>query len=196
MGKFKTLSLFIGIFILASCAQSRFLLDQSTFLPYKEFNKKSLFSPGTEVMSVTVTDGRENKDFLGMAKTGASYKDTPFVSEGSPQQFLEPYYIRSLEERGLVMDDSAEVQIEIVINELWVSELQEKFKGERAKCHIDLTVFAKKGSKSFKGSYWSKITSAANLGDGSEHLTPTLASCLNTSVEKIVKEQKLERFIK
>jgi uncharacterized lipoprotein YajG len=197
MGKFKSLGVLIGVFVLVSCAQNKFLLNKSTFVPYKEFDKKSMFTPNTEVMSVNVIDGRENKEFLGMAKTGARYLDTPLVaSDETPQQFLESYYLKNLRERGLLITDAAEAQIEIVINELWTDELQEKFKGERAKCHIDLTVFGKKGSETFKGSYWSKIKSAANLGDGSDHLAPTLASCLNTSVEKIVKNGKFETFLR
>ena len=200
MGKIKLsvniAKLCIMLVFLTSCAQSSYLLDNSKFTPFKEFNKTSMFDRSSEVMSLSIVDGREDKQFLGMAKTGARYTETPFVAEVTPQIFLETFYTKELSRRGLTLSGSAEAQIEIVINELWVDEIQEKFKGERARCQIDLSLFAKKDIKSFKGSYWAKIESAANLSDGTDHLTPTLASCLNVSIEKIVKDVKFSTFLK
>lgn len=197
MGKIKLIVyLCFMILLVTSCAQRSLLLDKSTFSPYKEFSKKSMFTPGIEIKSLSVIDGREEKQLLGMAKTGARYTETPFVANVSPQKFLDKYFNNEFQSRGIFITDVAESQVEIVINELWVDELQEKFKGERARCQIDLTVYANHGSDSFKKSYWSKIKSAANLDDGSDHLSPTLASCLNMAVEKIVKDGKLSGFLK
>jgi len=196
MGKQLELLLFL-LFLVGGCAQSRLLLDRNLLIPFEEFAEKSKFKPGSQAVSLAVIDerDRDRKELLGMAKTGARYKDTPLIVPGGVKQFVKDYYLKEMSERGFVFSDQSSTLIELVVKNLWVDELQEKFKGERAKCHVEIELYAKKGPTSFKARYWAKITSAGNLGDGTDHIAPTLASCLNLSIEKMAKDNKFTDFL-
>jgi len=196
MGRIKLIVCFMSLVLLSSCAHKNYVLEKEKVVPFKEFSKVTNFVDTPQILSLQLVDARENKDMLGMAKTGVSYTSTPLITPEGASVYLKAYFENALTQRGLEITDLAESELEIVINTLWVDELQEKFKGERAKCNVEIDVFAKKGLNSFKGSYWTKITSAGGLGDGTDQLAPTLASCLNEVVEKIVADQKLVSFIK
>ncbi len=194
MGKFT--SLIVLSFLAISCAQTKVVLNNQKFKAYKQYSSLTSFPMGLEVMSLKVSDARENKEVLGMAKTGASYIDTPVLPAQGTAVFLNNYFQDALKKRNLLFSDQTSVELELVVNQLWVDELQEKFKGERAKCHVEVAVFGQNDQKSFKGNYWTKLKSAGDLNDGTEHIPPTLASCLNLIVEQIAKDQKLINFIK
>jgi len=181
--------------LLYSCAHTNLSLDQNDFKPFKEYQSKTEFPAGSDVLDVKVIDSRESKQFLGMGKTGASYSDTPLTTPQGASTFISNYFTENLKARGLSLAGDSSVELEIIINKLWVDELIEKYKGERAQCNIDFQVYGKKELETFKGSYWAKITSGGDLSDGTDLLSPTLASCLNEAIEKIVNDQKLVEFI-
>jgi len=93
-----------------------------------------------------------------------------------------------LTKRGFSVNEMDGVALEVVINELWVEELIEKYQPEKAKCKANVTVYLKEGNTSWNGNYWTEIISPGDLGDGTEKLAPTFASCLNEIVEKLVKD--------
>ncbi len=181
--------------LFVSCATANLSLDQKEFKPFKEYEAKTEFPSGSNVLDVKVIDGRESKQFLGMGKTGASYTDTPLSTPQGASAFITNYFSENLKARGLNLSDESNVELEVIVNKLWVDELIVKYKGERAKCHVEFEVYGKKDLETFKGSYWTKITSGGDLSDGTDLLSPTLASCLNDSIEKIVNDQKLVDFI-
>jgi uncharacterized lipoprotein YajG len=187
---------FLGaVSLLSSCAHTNLTLDQNEFKPFKEYQSKTEFPSGSEVLDMKVIDSRESKQFLGMGKTGASYSDTPLTMPQGASVFISNYFTENLKARGLSLAGSSNVELEIIINKLWVDELIEKYKGERAKCNVEFQVYGKKELETFKGSYWTTITSGGDLTDGTDLLAPTLASCLNEAIEKIVNDQKLVEFI-
>ena len=78
----------------------------------------------------------------------------------------------------------------------FVEEVIEKYKPERAKCKVDLNFHITSPSAKWSGNFWTEFTSAGDLSDGTERLSPTLASCMNAVVEKLVSDQKFIDILK
>lgn len=187
----------IALLLMSGCAQQKVVLKNKEE-PFKEFSAKSSVSAATLPIKIaSVTDAREKGSAIGEALTGARYLKTPVYGSENPEVFVKGYLEEALRNREfLLVDNDEKVELNIVIKELWVEEVIEKYQPERAKCRISLEVNAQRESASYTGGFWSEIVSPGDLGDATEKLGPSLASCMNTLVEKIVADEKFASFIK
>ena len=102
----------------------------------------------------------------------------------------------ALETRGfLIVNNDEKVSLDIVIKQLWVEEVIEKYQPEKAKCNISLVLKGTKGEQTYTGNFWTEIVSPGDMGDATDKLDQTLASCMNVVSEKIAKDKDLIKFL-
>lgn len=183
--------------LLSSCAQQRIVLSEK-MKPFEGLDQTSAIPHATlPIKIMTVSDSRANAFALGEARTGARFKKTPVVSENGPENFVRSYLEKGLREREvLIVEQDQKVELNVSIHELWVEEVLEKFEPEKAKCRVSLEIHGVKNKEDYTGKFWTEVMSPGDLGDATEKLQPTLASCMNAVVEKIVKDKKFASFVK
>ncbi len=180
-----------------SCAQHQITLKSEEVVPFNEFSKVSRVGSGLKTISISsTTDNREKKDQVGMALTGVKYKETPIVINSVVSDYVKEYLILSLTDRGFAINNIDGIGLDVVINELWVEEVIEKYQPEKAKCKANFTFYLKEGNVAWNGNYWTEIVSPGDLSDGTEKIAPTFASCLNEVVEKLVKDSAFIKNLK
>ena len=180
-----------------SCAQQRLVLEQRDFVPFKDLDQVSQIGFVTQPMKVVnVMDARSSGVSVGEARTGARFEKTPvFTSGNSPEEFVKMYLESALRKRGaLIVESDQKIELSATITELWVEEVIEKYQPEKAKCKASLDIHSQKNGEKFSATYWTEVVSPGDLGDATEKLAPTLASCLNAIAEKIVKDKKFGDF--
>jgi uncharacterized lipoprotein YajG len=182
--------------VITSCAQPKLYLNKEEAIPLKEYSNKTNIRTSKSITIKMITDSRKEKQYIGMAKTGVSYSPTPLELTEPFEVYLKSYLSNALIERGAIVNDAGEIQLEFVVNELWVDELIEKYQPEKAKCKTNITVYTSIGSTNWSGNFWTEIISPGDLADATERLAPTLASCMNEIVEKLVKDETFRTIIK
>jgi uncharacterized lipoprotein YajG len=182
--------------VVTSCAQPKLYLNEKEAIPLEEYSKKTKVHTSKSINIKLITDSRKEKMYIGMAKTGVSYSPTPLELTQPFEAYLKSYLSNAFMERGVVVDNLGEIGLEFVINDLWVDELIEKYQPEKAKCKANITVYSSVGNTNWSGNYWTEIISPGDLADATERLTPTLASCMNEVVEKLVNDQSFKAIIK
>ncbi len=182
--------------IFVSCATSSLTLSKSDLVPFDNFQKTTKVNAKTKLISLnSITDNRDQNYAIGTAYTGISYDKTRVSLSEPLEVYLNDYVKREFASRNLVISKEGTAQLTIVVNELWVKELIEKFKPERAVCKANFTFYMQSPNAKWEGNIWTEITSPGDMGDGTEKIAPTLASCLNTIMEKLVREPKFLKFI-
>lgn len=185
------------MFLLVSCAKvSLVTLKKEELKPYPEFNSITYAKEETTDFEISeVIDAREVKTQVGEALVGVYFDKTPVELYKDTSLFLKDYLYSSLAARNFTVAQNSENKMVVIINKLWVSELIEKYKPERAKCEIDATIKFQNEKKAAQIKLWTSITSKGDMGDATEKLPSTLASCLNELTEKLVKSDALYQFI-
>ena len=167
-------------FLISACATEKVIIMQDDLLPYKDSSQLTKIEGAIKNLKINEVNDRREKTDLGFAYVGVQYTKTPIQLEQTEVEFVRDYMQSSFEARGIDIDESSPNLLDINIYQLYVYEVIEKMQAERAKCHADLelTLF--------------EYLSAGDLSDGTERISPTLASCLNDLVEKIIQD---DRFI-
>lgn len=180
-----------------SCAKVDVLtLEKENLVPFEEFSQISYAKKETLNFDITeVIDARVNKSNIGEALIGVYFEKTPVHLYKDTSSFMKDYFYSSLNSRNFHVVSGAEITAQIIINKLNVREVIEKFKPERAKCEIDLTLNFKNQKRESSIKLWTTIVSKGNLGDGTKKLAPTLASCLNEVIERLVSNQTFNSFL-
>lgn len=189
---------FLFVIVLSSCAQQRVTLKDQRLAPYEGFRDVTYLPFATlPVKLEAVSDNRKVQSAVGEARTGAQFKKTPVNFEDSFLEVFKDYLRNELKKRNvlMVMEDH-QVVMSVSVKELWVEEVLEKYQPEKARCHIKIEVFASKDKNEYSGTFWTEMVSPGDLGDATEKLGPTLASCMNLAVEKIVNDKKFVEFVK
>lgn len=182
--------------LLLSCASSTYTIKKNELVPYKESSHVSKVLGKTKTIRIIeLVDKREVLQ-LGEAFTGVEYQKTPVSLDEDFNLFLKKYFKESLEIRDIVETDMADLELQIVVHEVWVKEVIERFQAERAMCRVSMSFHLKGPREKWSGNFWTEFTSAGDLSDGSERLAPTLASCLNDIVEKLVRDEKFKNLLK
>ncbi|MCO4754699.1 MAG: hypothetical protein KC478_09450 [Bacteriovoracaceae bacterium] len=191
----KLISLF-AIFVLVSCAQQSVVLDKKYLHPYEDFDTTTVVSVASLPIKLEgLVDQRKVKS-VGIARTGAQFKKTPVFFDAAFVEVYKNHLRNELSKRNVLMVNSDQkAEMNVMIKEFWTEEILEKFQPEKAGCKISLEVQMIKGEEEYRGVFWTQITSPGDLGDATEKLAPTLASCMNSIVEKIVNDQKFIKFI-
>lgn len=185
------------LLLLVGCATESLVLKSKDLLPYKESAQLTKLDMG-KLKPITISkivDKRKTNSY-GSAYTGVQYQKTPLYMDLSLDKFLKTYLIDAFSIRNLIIENEAEVALEIEVNEMWVEEVIEDFQPEKARCKMNMAFHINLSDKKWSGEYWSEFTSSGDLSDGTERLAPTMASCLNETVEKLVKDPKFLDMIK
>lgn len=190
------MKLIILLVLAVGCAQPKLFLNEKDAVALKEFSKTTQIKTSKSFKINQITDNRPNKMAIGMGKTGVSYTDTPLELNMPFKEYFKSFLTTSFAQRGVMVDELGEVDLDFVVNELWVDELIEKYQPERAKCKVNITVYSKVTNSTWSGNYWTEITSPGDLADATERLAPTLASCMNEIIEKLAKDQSFLAIIK
>jgi len=183
-------------YLFVGCATQNLQVKNADLKAFDDFGKITRIQHPTKTIYLnSITDNREYKLAVGTAFTGMSYEKTPVILSAPLTTFLDDYFKKEFANRKLVILPNGETQLTIVINKLWVNEIIEKFKPERAVCKANFTFYMQSPGQQWEGNMWTEITSPGDMGDGTEKIAPTLASCLNSIMEKLVKEPKFLKFI-
>ena len=188
--------IFILLFLMVSCAQQKVVLQDVNLIPFEDFSKVTTLDQATlPVKLFELIDQRETMG-VGEARTGAQFKETPVEFRYGFSEYFKDYIKNSLKRRNVLMVMSDEKALmSITVKEFWTKELLERFQPERATCKISIDVKVQKNGDEYNGSFWTEVKSPGDMGDATEKLAPTIASCMNIIVEKIVNDQKLLKFI-
>lgn len=184
------------LLILVSCSTSTHIIKQNELLPYKESSQVTKVVEDLSPLKINQILDRRDKIELGFAFTGVKYQKTPINLNIPLKDYLKGYFVNGLEMRNISVVDQSLMLMDIEINEVWVQEVIEKFKPERAKCQVDMTFHINAPNSKWSGNFRTEFTSAGDLSDGTERVAPTLASCLNALLEKLVTDDKLITLLK
>ncbi len=189
--------LFAITLLTISCAQQKVVLKEQNLIPYEDFSKVTILNEATMPIKLSALVDQRNVAEVGQARTGAQFKKTPVEFKYNFSEYFKDYLRNSLSRRNvlMVMTDEKAV-MSIVVKEFWTKEVLERFKPERASCKIAIDVKVVKEDDSYSGSFWTEVKSPGDMGDATEKLAPTIASCMNIIVEKIVNDKNLLEFIK
>ena len=182
--------------ILLACSSTSLTLSNKDLLPYKESSQltKLNFEPAIALNITEVIDKREAKNF-GFAYTGVQYTKTPIHFDQPLGLMTKNYLMDALSLRGIrFLEEGATLQVEV--KKFWVHEVIEKYQLEKAKCEMSLVFHLDRGDKKWSGEYWTEFLSGGDLSDGTERLAPTLASCMNEVIEKLIKDEKFINLLK
>lgn len=186
---------------LASCAQQKVVVGEKNFVPFDSFSSVSKVSEARAPLKIeSVIDARETKTAIGEGRTGARFEKTPVLLTQKTEDFVRDYLERALETRGfLIVQSDEKASLNVRINRLWVEEVIEKYQPEKAKCNIALELTGQKGEQgkeeTYTGKFWTEIVSPGDMGDATDKLDQTLASCMNIVAEKIAKDKDLIKFL-
>ncbi len=188
--------IFILLFLMVSCAQQKVVLQDVNLIPFEDFSKVTTLDQATLPVKLFELIDQREKMGVGEARTGAQFKETPVEFRNGFSEYFKDYIKNSLKRRNVLMVMSDEKALmSITVKEFWTKELLERFQPERATCKISIDVKVQKNGDEYNGSFWTEVKSPGDMGDATEKLAPTIASCMNIIVEKIVNDQKLLKFI-
>ena len=184
------------LFWLVSCAAGSIVVKETDLKPYKDSAQVTKSDSGrTSIEIESVRDLRASKD-TGFGYTGVKYHKTPITLENPVETFVQDYITDQLELRNIEVLAGAATKLEISIVTFQVYELIEKFKPERAKCELQLEFKMRNNTKYWDGNYSENYLSAGDLTDGTKRLAPTLASCMNSLMEKLIHDDTFMDFLR
>lgn len=184
----------IFLLMVTSCASSNILIKKEELVPYKDSSQITKVNQGKMELTIqSVSDLRASKD-IGFALTGVQYTKTPLLIDKPVEVFIQDYISDQLELRNIEVLNDSPTRMEISIVNFQVYELAEKFQPEKAKCELQLDFKMNQNAKSWNGSYATEYTSAGDMKDGTTRIAPTMASCFNNLVEKMINDQEFRAF--
>ena len=184
------------ILLVTSCATESLMLKKKELLPYKESSQLTKLQGLNKSINLTeVTDLRKT-NLYGSAYTGVQYRKTPLTFDETLNAVVSDYMTSALEMRNIQVNVESEVNLVIEVEQMWVEEVIEKFQPEKVKCNVKMNFHVNLPNTKWSGSYWAEYLSAGNLGDGTEKLAPTLASCMNEIVEKLINDKKFINLLR
>jgi uncharacterized lipoprotein YajG len=186
---------FLALLLLVSCSTSNYILEEQDILPYKETNSLTRSNQTLKPFKINIIKDMRKDITYGNAYTGVKYQKTPIVLSSTVQAFTKDFFNSAFEMRNIHTSEESSINLNIDIKEIWVEEIIEKFQPEKAKCRVEMVFHIENENKEWNGSYWTEYLSAGDLSDGTERLAPTLASCLNQLVEKLVNDDKFIKMI-
>lgn len=179
-----------------SCATSVYKINTNELLPYKESSQITKITEKLSAIKINSVKDKRDRLNIGKAYTGVQYNETPINLNESVQVYVKNFMENALTMRNIEVDPYSQNLFDVEVNHIWVEEVIEKFKPERAKCKVDLSFHLTADGKKWSGNFWTEFTSAGDLSDGTERLAPTLASCMNAVVEKLVLDEKFIDFLR
>lgn len=192
----RNLNVIAMLFVMVGCASQSLTLKQTELTPYKDANQLTRLNGVAAPIQIISVEDKRSTNVYGSAYTGVQYQKTPLVFDASLDSLIRDYMKTAFSHRDIVLSQDSGTPLQVNVEELWVEEVIEQFQPEKAKCSVKLSFHINKPAKKWSGSYWAEYTSPGDMGDGTEKLTPTLASCLNEVVEKLIKDEKFVEMLK
>lgn len=181
---------------LVGCAADSYVLREKELLPYKESSQITKLNQESKTLTISaILDERKTKE-IGFAYTGVEYKKTPVYLESGLSGLMQSQISAALQMRNIEVIPNGEVNLVVAVKELSVHEVIEKMKPERASCKLGLEFSIDHNNAKWSGSYWTEFTSAGDMSDGTERLAPTMASCINELVEKLITDAKFTQMLR
>lgn len=193
----KLLCFSIAIMFVA-CAKMKINVQEADVVEFDDFKKVQKVAEQTQPISLNVIDARgEVPNVIGYGYTGVKYEKTPFELDMDLAAYLSKKLPLEFNKRAVdASSENAQIIVDLIVTKLSVYEFIEKHLPERAVCKIEFEIKSTYLSKEFNARYWSEVTSPGDLGDGTEKLAPTFASCINVIMNKITSDQKFISLIK
>lgn len=192
--KFIVLS---SLLFLISCAQMSVKVSDSDMRPFEEFSKLKKVDGDTKSVNIEVIDARGSEpNVIGYGYTGVKYDKTPVKIESDLATYLSDRLPTEFTKRGVLVGEEGDVALQINVSKFDVHEYIEKHLPERAICEVEFNLSSNYLAKNFKARYWAEVISPGDLGDGTEKIAPTIASCINVVMNKIVTDKKFINLIK
>ena len=180
--------------VLQACAASSLVLKKNELLPYKESAQVTKVIGKPLSLRIEAINDKRKQSIYGYAYTGVQYQKTPLYMDSDLSKLMTDYLSDSFELRNIpVLKGEGAVtasNIIVDIHALWVEEVIEDYQPEKARCRADMAFHIATKSQRWSGRYWTEFTSSGDLSDGTERLAPTMASCLNEILEKLVQDKK------
>lgn len=186
----------VGVLFLVSCSVSTYIMKENEMLPYKESAQVTKIVQNINSFELRSVKDKRDRASIGKAFTGVKYDITPINLNRPVNMHVRQFLENAFEMRNLNTKPGSELKMDVEINHIWVEEVIEKFKPERAKCKVDMSFHITGGNKKWSGNFWTEFTSGGDMSDGTERLAPTLASCMNSLVEKLVSDKKFIDILK
>ncbi|MDP7319667.1 MAG: YajG family lipoprotein [Bacteriovoracaceae bacterium] len=183
------------LILLVGCASKVILLKEQELLPYKESAQVTRLDKVNKALFIAqVRDKREEKTF-GHGYTGVRYDKTPVIFDVGINNLVQEHVVDALEIRNIMVKPGSDLKMTIDVHELRVDEIIEKFQPEKAKCKIKMTFHVESEKIKWSGNFWTSFTSAGDMSEGTERLAPTLGSCFNEIIEKLVNDNKFQELL-
>ena len=183
------------VMMMISCASSRLVLENAQLRPYKDMSQVSKLNGNTLQLNLVAVEDKRVNESVGTGFSGVQYNPTPVFLEERVSLYLQNYFIDAFASRNIEITNTASMILQIDIDELLVEEKIEKHQPEKAFCRGKITYHVTSGPQKWSGTFWTEYLSAGDLSDGTERLAPTLASCLNELVEKLVTNKEFKEIV-
>jgi hypothetical protein len=193
------LVILIVIVLAVGCSSQSVVLEPSV-QSYEKINLKN--NENLSPINLVRVINNTGEETLGEARTGAQYRKTPVLASESPEKLAELLLTKAFQDQRIIFDESSPYHMKVTINKLWLSEVLER--NEAAKCELELYFEMSHESKttsSLATKNWNNTTkvtyqSQGDLQDATEKLAPTLTTCINIAVEKVVGSDDFIPFLK
>ena len=187
---------YLYLLFLAGCAADSYMIKENELLPYKESAQITKLNQQSKSITIASIEDKRAIKSIGFAYTGVEYKKTPVYLQAGLSNVLKSQLSNSFEMRNIEVVPNGELNLLVTIKELNISEFIEKHQPERAKCRVGLEFSIDDNKTKWSGGYTASFTSAGDMSDGTERLAPTLASCINDLVEKLMSDEKFTNILK
>jgi uncharacterized lipoprotein YajG len=187
---------YLCLLLLAGCASDSYMIKESELLPYKESAQITKLNQESKSLRIASIEDQRVQKSIGFAYTGVEYKKTPVYLQKGLINTLKSQLSNSFEMRNIEVVPNGELNLLVVVKELNISEFIEKHQPERAKCKVAFEFSIDQNKTKWSGSYITSFISAGDMSDGTERLAPTLASCINELVEKLMSDEKFTNILR
>tara|TARA_R110000868_G_scaffold61524_2_gene186942 strand:- start:2128 stop:2724 length:597 start_codon:yes stop_codon:yes gene_type:complete len=191
-------SLILSLLIVTSCAYTSMELIPEKMQPLEDFGAKTMVNGNTLIFSIEkVVDERQDRNSVGLGKTGVSNLATPIHVQGGATNYVSVKLINGLKQRGISLTPSSENKLITRIDELWVGETSDGKVGEKSYCkiklHFDLFLAGETLAK-WSGDVSVSASSNGTLLDATSLNAKMLESCMNELLEKLIREPSFQNI--
>lgn len=187
-------------FILLGCASKKVTINlDKDIRTHAYLTNTSSFKPRTIHLEIkNFKDLRKKGNQIGEMKSGMSNKLTPIELDRDLGRYLQDDFEKGFIKRGLIFSGKKSLILRGEIERFWVEEVSKNYGVEHSQCQIQLSfelIEKKSQFVKWQGSYNSKLLAKGTIGDTSSNNAPTLKSCVNEVVEKLVRDPKFQKHI-
>lgn len=186
-------------FFLSGCAIQKIVFKSAELeSPLKQF-KEFTMTDGMKLQDVLVFDYREQKESIGMARTGIFNTNTPIYLDDSFENVMKTLIRKNFEKRAVKFDVKAKHKLKIAIQKLWLDENANGLQPESSTCQMEAKfefISVKTRQPVYIGNASSNVQGTNSPFDTTESNGPALVTCVNYLVEKMVTDDTIKTLLK